>query len=262
MAEGDTEIERILVALDSALRDDALLEAAARLAALADAELTALFVEDTELLQLAALPFACELDRASAALRAIAPESVEREMQAQARRLRSCVESLRAKHGIRASLRVVRGEFATTALAEAGGRDILFISVGAQVRESPRVRGAEGGREMRRFDVPGHSPVCVYFDNTPPAPRALRLARDWARQWGRRLWILAAPDDAAARAAREAGVADAEIIGLADRGERSLREALARSRCALLVLPRGRDGAGLRRGGLLDAVSCPVVLVS
>lgn len=250
----DIEIERILVALDSALRGDALLEAAARLAAIADAELTALFVEDAELLQLAALPFARELDRTSAALRELVPDSLERELQAQARRLHRCVEGLGERHGIRANLRVLRGELATAALAEAAERDLLFFGAGAQVRVSRRA--------VQRFDVPGDAPVCVYSDDTATARRALHLAGAWARQWGRRLRILAPPDDKTLTAVRTAGATNAEVVVLPETGEAALRAILARHKNALLVLPRSLDVARLRRGGVLDAVSCPVVMVS
>jgi nucleotide-binding universal stress UspA family protein len=262
MAEAETEIERILVALDAGLPGDSLLEAAARLAALAHAELTALFVEDADVLQLAALPFARELDRASAALRVIEPRSLERAMAAQARHLQRCVEALSERHGIRASLRVLRGVFATSVLAEAAERDIVFVSVGSPARISSRQRGMARAVAGARFDAPGDAPICVYFDNTPSAQRALRLARGWARQWGRRLWILAVPAEETGAAADQADEAGAERVALTGGGEQPLRELLVRAPCALLVLPRSWDGARLRRGGFLDAVSCPVLLVN
>ncbi len=57
---------RILVAIDTSPHGRAALEAAADLAAASSAELCGLFVEDLNLLRLAGLPFAHEIEFASA----------------------------------------------------------------------------------------------------------------------------------------------------------------------------------------------------
>jgi len=54
-------IRRILVAMDTLSDNQAVLESAAELAAQLEAELTGLFVEDTDLLQAAELPVSLEV---------------------------------------------------------------------------------------------------------------------------------------------------------------------------------------------------------
>ncbi len=60
-----TAIQRILLALDASPQSVAALDTATELAGRLGAELTGLFVEDTDLLRMAALPFAAEIGRLS-----------------------------------------------------------------------------------------------------------------------------------------------------------------------------------------------------
>ena len=60
---------RILVALDASPYSHAAIEVATILAADLRAELQALFIEDIDLLRLAALPFTREVDETSASMR-------------------------------------------------------------------------------------------------------------------------------------------------------------------------------------------------
>src|SRR5690606_18983018 len=70
-------------------------QAIARLALDMDAELLGLFIEDTELLRFAALPFAAEVGREGAAPRRVDVASVERALRSQAEALRRALgESL------------------------------------------------------------------------------------------------------------------------------------------------------------------------
>lgn len=64
--------DRVLIALDANLRSLDALRLAAELAARLEAELLALFVEDVNLIRLAGLPFAREVDRSSAVERQLA----------------------------------------------------------------------------------------------------------------------------------------------------------------------------------------------
>ncbi|RME35166.1 MAG: hypothetical protein D6786_02685, partial [Gammaproteobacteria bacterium] len=69
--------ERIVIALDLDTGARPALELAATLAALLDRELEALFVQDQDLLNLAALPFVSEIDRLSGVSRHLDPGTLE-----------------------------------------------------------------------------------------------------------------------------------------------------------------------------------------
>ena len=74
------QINRILVTLDSSTRARAALKVAVQLATSMHAEIQGLFVEDEDLIRLAALPFACEVDFTSAAPRRLIAANMEREL--------------------------------------------------------------------------------------------------------------------------------------------------------------------------------------
>jgi hypothetical protein len=99
-----------------------------RLARDMQAELLGLFIEDVDLLRLAALPFAAEVGLASAARRALEPAALERALRAQASSLR---ESLAAalEPDIAWSFRVARASPAqavAAALAEGYAPSLLI----------------------------------------------------------------------------------------------------------------------------------------
>ena len=74
---------RVLVALDSSAASSAALEVAAGVAASQACELSGLFVEDEDLLRLAELPFAREIQLARAMSRTLVPEQLQRDLRAQ-----------------------------------------------------------------------------------------------------------------------------------------------------------------------------------
>ena len=76
-------IRSILVALDDACSDHETMETAAHLAADLHAELQGLYIEDVDLLRMAALPFTEEITTASGMARPIDAQSMERAMQQQ-----------------------------------------------------------------------------------------------------------------------------------------------------------------------------------
>ncbi|PKN22384.1 MAG: hypothetical protein CVU64_24985, partial [Deltaproteobacteria bacterium HGW-Deltaproteobacteria-21] len=69
--EDKVTIRRILVAMDPSYRSVGALDVAAELAARLGAELSAVFVEDVDLLHLAELPFAMEIGSRSCCLRPV-----------------------------------------------------------------------------------------------------------------------------------------------------------------------------------------------
>ena len=85
-------IRSILVALDDACSDHETMETAAHLAADLHAELQGLYVEDVNVLRMAALPFTEEITAGSGVARPIDAESMERAMQNKAEHVRRLME--------------------------------------------------------------------------------------------------------------------------------------------------------------------------
>jgi len=115
------------------------LQALARLAEELDAELLGLFVENVELLRLAALPFAREVGHASGVRRELDVAAMERAWRARARELRrACAEALRGST-VSWSFRVARGSPGEELLAAIGEAAVptLVVPPGADPRAAP-----------------------------------------------------------------------------------------------------------------------------
>jgi hypothetical protein len=150
---------RIVLGLDAGT-PRRVLEAAAALAARTGAELVGLFVEDIELLQFAALPFAHEIGGASAARRSLDVASVERSLRALAAEAERMLAGTAGRCDVRWSFRVARGVLVDVLLAAADlpaiapGEEIRLLLLGdgdapAQ-RWSERVRAELAGRAPER----------------------------------------------------------------------------------------------------------------
>lgn len=135
------KVRRIIVGLDSRSRRNAELEALVRLAEQAQAELISVFLEDIELLHLAALPFASEVGFPSAARRGLDVERLERAFQAHADELRRVCESMFAGTAVSWSFRVARGTRAELLLNAAIEADAptLLVAPGTDPRAEATV---------------------------------------------------------------------------------------------------------------------------
>jgi nucleotide-binding universal stress UspA family protein len=85
---GGFTVRRIVVAVDSSPHAQAALDAAAALAARMHAELEGLFVEDIDLLNLAALPFGREFNMATGQARPFDAGALREQMEAEIARMR------------------------------------------------------------------------------------------------------------------------------------------------------------------------------
>ncbi len=101
--------QRIVVALDTAPEGLYALEAAAMLASGLDRPVEAVFIEDTDLLSLAALPFTWETSMSGRRNPGFEPRRVELELRSRARRLRQQIERMALSRRLSVSFRVVRG---------------------------------------------------------------------------------------------------------------------------------------------------------
>lgn len=256
------KVERILVAIDASMRSYDALEAAVEFATLLQTPLTALFVEDVNLVKLSELPFAKELDRSSGVMRPLDSQSVIRALQLEAQNLQKRLSEESKKRRINLSMKIVRGHYIAAAVEMAGKSDIVFVG------DSTRLFYE---RSSRKLDFPnerkpgfGHKPVWVFYDGSAVTRRGLALALHLSKEYGLDLVILTAE-----------GCSEAELRGLlkgvpsAPQGTRyfvSLADAenvaatAHRGGCAVLVLPR-EGGLSRTPDSVFAAIKCPRILV-
>jgi nucleotide-binding universal stress UspA family protein len=183
-------IERIVVALDASPQSVAALEAAAELAALMEAEVEGLFVEDSGLLCLCGLPFSQEIDVCTTAVRPLEAADMERQLRVMATSIERTMEQVAGRAAVRWSFRVRRGAVVEELLAAA--QDAALMSVGRAGRVRRRGLGSTARLLVERARRPvllsgergGRSgaggrlqePLTVLYTGTPAAGRALDMA--------------------------------------------------------------------------------------
>jgi nucleotide-binding universal stress UspA family protein len=172
----EARVRRVVVALDTTSFGAASLEAAVRFAAGLGAELHGLFVEDIDLLRLAALPFAQEVASSSGALRRIELPAVEALLRAKVEARQQTLAAAAQEVGLAWSFQVVRGRVVETALATAAEADLLFLERQGQWP-------AEAG-PMR--------PIVVLLSGAPADRQAMRLAVRLAGPTGAEIVVLVA----------------------------------------------------------------------
>ncbi len=196
--ERDLKVRRILVALDASPHSLAALEAAVELAALMEAEMLGLFVEDVNLLRMAELPFAQEVCVSTTACRWLDVQAIERDLRAQAARLRRMLAVHAGRARVRWSFEVARGVIAHELLTAAAQADMISLGraghslgerhLGSTVRavlsEAPCLTLVV--RQGERLELP----VMVLYDGSPPAQRALAAASRLVEGRGRHVIVL------------------------------------------------------------------------
>jgi len=135
------EIRRIVFTFDARRSRAGMLEALAGLAEQTQAELIGLFIEDVDLLRLAALPIAREIGYSSAARREFDLARMQRSLDALADHLRRLCEATLGDTAVPWSFRVARGSRAEHLLSAAseGHTPTLLVPAGTDPRASPVV---------------------------------------------------------------------------------------------------------------------------
>jgi hypothetical protein len=124
----EQRIARILLGLDTASREPSCVAEAVALAALLDAELTGVFVEDADLLRIAGLPFSLETPVGGGDERTVDVAGMERALRARARELERELGRLAEGARVHWQFRVVRGRRVARLLEEVSQTDVLFFS--------------------------------------------------------------------------------------------------------------------------------------
>jgi nucleotide-binding universal stress UspA family protein len=264
-----SEVRRILVALDDSAPSQAALDAAASLAERLGADLEGLFVQDLDLLRLAQLPLAREVGLTSASRRALELPDVERAWRSQAARLKTALDVVAARHRLRTSLRIARGDVTVELLRAATDADVLAMGTMGHMAVTGRrigstVRGvatqASCSVLLLRAAPAGHR-IVVQCGDSDAAQRALSWAEHLARSQKTGLLVLLAEvvDEETRRRVQEEleSVADAQIETIP---RAVMAERLAESDCQLLIVPH--DSPLLADGDeLLGDLAVPVLVV-
>jgi K+-sensing histidine kinase KdpD len=182
----DTEkppaIRSILVALDDACSDHETMETAAHLAADLHAELQGLYIEDVNVLRMAALPFTEEITTASGLARPIDAESMERAMQNKAEHVRRLMERTAARAQIRCSFSVARGRVTQRALLATSEADLVLFGSRSH---APAVRPPLGARTRSAV-----RPIVAVVDAAAVSARTLGTAAAVSQRQERGLVVL------------------------------------------------------------------------
>lgn len=184
--EKQPPIRRILIALDASPPSMSALEAAAALAARANAELLGVFIEDVNLLRLASLPFAAEIGVLLPRARPLTAEEMERHLRAQRTRAERAIEKVARRLQLRWSFRAARGETVTELLAAAVDADLMALGAMSTQMIRRAWLGSTTQAVMARAAMPilitprgvaVRSPVAVVYNGSPSSVHALVLAQ-------------------------------------------------------------------------------------
>ncbi len=267
------KIRRILVAIDASPQSLAALEAAAELAADLDAELVGIFVEDINLIRLAALPVVLETGEASARTRRLKSSRMDRQLRSQAARAAQAMAVAAGRAQVRWSFTVARGSIETELLQAASAAD-LFILGRAGWSGKRRL-----GSTARKLVAAGNNRTMIIergerllptlmtvYDGSEQSKRAL----DTAISLGEYLAVgIVAEDEDHARALQSEVAAILDLLGLKARyrwlvraDTRELVNMLRTQEECILILPGESpllEGKSLPEA--LDEFECPVLLV-
>ena len=257
--------KRIVIALDTDSLSRHAIETAAGLAIALHAELAALFIEDTNLRRLAALPFAMEFGVASAQPRRLDIAALERAFGAQVRQLRRALQD--ASHGLPLgwTLDVVRGDLVAVVLDHTTMADMLVVG---RSRRPCYSGGFPAGRARPRVPQVRH-PVLVVYDGSESGVRALEAAQALERTAGagvvvaitaqspERFLALRRQAEVALAAHGQASAAYLPLTDITAVGA----EAMQRRAGVVLLPAAGLAGAPHELKRLVEAIDCPVVLV-
>lgn len=266
MSAGDTRTgrRRIAVALDASPHSLQGLAMAAGIAAALNAELEGVFVEDTELLRLAGLPFLREFRIATLGENLLDSERLQRELRAAARGVRERLARSAGELGLAWSFRVWRGDLEGEILGAA--LDAELFTLGRIGRFAPL-------RRRPRPPVPqahvGNLLVGVLFNDTDAAARALLIAIELGIRHAAGLVVILQPDEGADRATLRTRVLDllgslreqACLVTLENTNATSLAETVRTLRVDLLILDD--TNPILTKTSLwanLETLGCPVVI--
>ena len=262
-----TAIRRIVVTLDASESGRPALETAVRLAALLGAKLEGVFVEDTNLMRMAGLPFLREVRPWSLGEEKISSRRMQRELRTLARHAERMLEQVAREMSVPWSFQVWRGRAGFETLTQAFGVDILSLG---RVSALAYSRAWATTRPRARQSRETIASINVLFSDSKQAERAMTTACNLAKDLGARLNVLLPKKQKKntadlmkkAQAILDMHGQPARFIQFADAGVQSLVQAAGTFRQCILIAET--EHPLLQQAGLdqcLAALTCPVLLV-
>ncbi len=191
-------LRRILVPLDASAHSRAALEAATKLAAAIGAEISGLYVEDADLLEMCRYPFAREICMFPARSRRMETSELEKDFRIQAEQIRQMMGLLAKDTAVKWSLTVRRGRVAAEILEQVPTADLVVIG-----RLGRSLTGAPLGSTVRRLIEHGRGtalilkeglqllpPVITVYNGSNLSKRAVNIAGRLARAVDNKMEIL------------------------------------------------------------------------
>jgi nucleotide-binding universal stress UspA family protein len=220
----DPEIRRILVALDASQHSQHALDVAVQLAAWHNAEVEGLYVEDINLLRLAALGVGQEIGPTSPSPLPIDPGQLARRLSLGAAEARRSLADTAARHSVRWAFRVERGHVASVICHAAGEVDIVALGRAGAGRPGPGRLGSTAHAltdQLPQSVIVVQAPVTTgqnvmtFFDGSECGRRAVTTAASLCERLQARLVILATEKTATAEesGATPLATAAAELAG-------------------------------------------------
>jgi len=176
------QTQRVLVALDASRRSLTALKAAADLAALLQAELQGLFVEDINLIRLSHLPFVDEIGLYSATRRPYDSRTAEREFRILANQMRRAVAQTAISAQVDWSFKVMRGRVDRELVTASNQAKMVTLgrvgrTPGRRLGSTARTLLAEAACPVFLLGEEGLTfPLAVIHTGSPASDQALKLA--------------------------------------------------------------------------------------
>lgn len=257
-------VQRVIVAIDDAAAAASAVDAAVQLASALDARLTALFLENADLMRAAALPFLRETGAVSGTVRPITSAAMLRTLRSHAEHVRAAVATAAEASGLAWQFEVVRGRRLAVICATREVLDLLVLAQAAG-HVMPDVYLAAYPVEPAVDD----RPVTVTVRDVPSAGRALHAAHAFAAACNAPLLFLLCGDGPEhKRRLRELVIQvlggaplRAKYVTLPDSNSQAVVAAARQHRARLLVCCDGDlRGDPQRLDALLTRVRCPLVV--
>ena len=193
-------IRRILVALDASQHSQHALDVAVQLAAWHNADIEGLYVEDINLLRLAALGVGREIGPTSPSPLPIEPGQLARRLSLDAAKARRLLAETAERHSVRWAFRVERGNVASVIRQAAGEVDIVTLGRAGAGRPGPGRLGSTAQAltdQLPQSVIVVQAPVTTgrnvmtFFDGSECGRRAVTIAASLCKRLQARLVILA-----------------------------------------------------------------------